>query len=102
MSAVLIRRETPADVDAIRTVAEVAFGPRYAPDPAPEPALVDQLRADTGDPGYYRRFGFGPAQELGVLAPAAQWGVHFQARPLTGYDPAMRGVFTYAEPFGRL
>ncbi|WP_246157985.1 GNAT family N-acetyltransferase [Catellatospora sichuanensis] len=174
MNTVLIRRETPADIDAIRTVTEAAFGPRYAPDPAPEPGLVDQLRADTGwlpalslvaevdgeivghvvctrgrvgdtpalglgplsvrpdhqragvgsalvhavlgaadalgeplvvllgDPGYYRRFGFGPAQELGVLAPAAEWGIHFQVRPLTGYDPAVRGVFTYAEPFGRL
>lgn len=174
MSDVLIRRETPADVDAIRSVTEAAFGPRYAPDPAPEPGLVDQLRADAGwlpalslvaevegeivghvvctrghvggtpalglgplsvrpdrqragvgsalmhavlgaadalgeplvallgDPALYRRFGFRPAQELDVLAPEAEWGVHFQARPLTGYDPAMRGVFTYAEPFLRL
>lgn len=174
MSAVFIRRETPADVDAIRTVTEEAFRPRYAPDPAPEPGLVDQLRADTGwlpalslvaevdgaivghvvctrgrvgdtpvlglgplsvhpghqragvgsalkhavlgaadalgeplvallgDPGYYRRFGFRPAAELGVLAPDAEWGIHFQARALAGYDPAVRGVFTYAEPFLRL
>ncbi|MFD0593344.1 GNAT family N-acetyltransferase [Catellatospora coxensis] len=48
MSGVLIRRETPADVDAIRSVTEAAFGPQYAPAPAPEPGLVDQLRADAG------------------------------------------------------
>ncbi|RKE06852.1 GNAT family N-acetyltransferase [Catellatospora citrea] len=174
MTAVFIRRETPADVDAIRTVTQAAFGPQYAPEPAPEPGLVDQLRADSawlpalslvaevdgeivghvvctrgrvgdtpalglgplsvhpghqragvgsalmhavlggadalgeplvallGDPGYYRRFGFRPAPELGVLAPDAEWGIHFQARPLAGYDPAVRGLFTYAEPFLRL
>ncbi|MEV0454221.1 GNAT family N-acetyltransferase [Catellatospora methionotrophica] len=171
MRTVLIRRETSADIDAIRTVTEEAFGPRYAPARAPEPGLVDQLRADAGwlpalslvaeedgeivghvvctrgrvgdgpalglgplsvrpdhqragvgsalmhavlgaadalgeplvallgDPGYYRRFGFQQAQQLGVLAPEPEWGGHFQARALTGYDPAMRGVFTYAEPF---
>ncbi|MEU8005213.1 N-acetyltransferase [Catellatospora sp. NPDC049111] len=170
----LIRRETPADVDAIRSVTEAAFGPMYAPDPAPEPGLVDQLRADAGwlaqlslvaevdgevvghvvctrgrvgdtpalglgplsvrpdhqrsgvggalmhavlgaadalgeplvvllgDPGYYGRFGFRQAEQFGVLAPEAEWGAHFQARPLTGHDPAVRGVFTYAEPFLRL
>ncbi|MFC7241098.1 GNAT family N-acetyltransferase [Catellatospora aurea] len=174
MSGVLIRRETPADVDVIRSVTEAAFGPLYAPGPAPEPGLVDQLRADAGwlpelslvaevggevvghvvctrgrvgdtpalglgplsvrpdqqrsgvgsalmhavlgaadalgeplvvllgDPGYYGRFGFRQAEQFGVLAPEAEWGVHFQARPLTGYDPAVRGVFTYAEPFLRL
>lgn len=174
MSGVLIRRETPADVDAIRSVTEAAFGPLYAPAAAPEPGLVDQLRADAGwlpelslvaeiggdvvghvvctrgrvgdtpalglgplsvrpdhqragvgsalmhavlgaadalgeplvallgDPGYYGRFGFRQAEEFGVLPPEAGWGVHFQARPLTWYDPAVRGVFTYAEPFLRL
>lgn len=45
--AVLIRRETPADVDAIRAVHAAAFG---APDGAVpiEATLVDALRADEG------------------------------------------------------
>jgi len=55
-----------------------------------------------GDPAYYGRFGFVPALGLGVEAPDASWGDHFQARPLTAYDDSLRGVFTYAEPFGRL
>ncbi|MFD9737518.1 GNAT family N-acetyltransferase [Umezawaea sp. NPDC059074] len=40
----LIRREVPADVDAIRTVTEAAFAAR----PAGEERLVDWLRADEG------------------------------------------------------
>jgi putative acetyltransferase len=52
-----------------------------------------------GHTGYYPRFGFRPAAELGVEAPEPEWGAHFQARPLTAYDPAMRGTFRYAQPF---
>lgn len=39
----LIRRETPADVDAIRAVTAAAFAPSEF-----EPRLVDELRADPG------------------------------------------------------
>lgn len=65
-----------------------------------------------GEPGYYARFGFVPAADLGISADPA-WGEFFQARPLAGgwgrdgdaASPAYagaRGVFTYPEPFARL
>jgi putative acetyltransferase len=62
-------------------------------------ALGEPLVALLGHTGYYPRFGFRRAAELGVEAPEPQWGAHFQARPLTAYDPAMRGTFRYAQPF---
>lgn len=65
-----------------------------------------------GEPGYYGRFGFVPAADLGISADPA-WGEFFQARPLAdgwahdgkAASPAYagpRGVFTYPEPFTRL
>lgn len=65
-------------------------------------ALDYPLVALVGDPGYYRRFGFRPASELGVLAPDDAWGDYFQARLLSAYSETMRGRFHYAEPFSRL
>jgi putative acetyltransferase len=60
-------------------------------------ARDETLVALLGAPGYYGRFGFGPATAIGVIAPDPAWGGHFQALPL---DPAFpRGVFTYAAPF---
>ena len=44
VGAVLIRRETPADIDAVRAVTEAAFAAR----PGGEYQLVDQLRLDEG------------------------------------------------------
>ncbi|MBM0226538.1 MULTISPECIES: GNAT family N-acetyltransferase [Micromonospora] len=45
----LIRRETPADVDAIRAVHSAAFAKADAPEAVPvEATLVDALRADDG------------------------------------------------------
>jgi putative acetyltransferase len=38
----------------------------------------------------------------GALPPVAEWGAHFQARPLTAYDPSLRGVFRYAADFRSL
>lgn len=170
----LIRREEPADVAAVRALTEAAFAPRYAPAAPVEPGLLDELRADPGwlpalslvavadgevvghvvctrghvgdaptlglgplsvrpdrqrsgvgsalmhavlgaadalgeplvlllgEPAYYARFGFRPAQELGIVPPVAEWGGYFQARPLAAYDAALTGVFSYAQPFQRL
>lgn len=63
-------------------------------------AADERLVALLGSPDYYRRFGFAPASELGITAPDPAWGVHFQARLLTG--PPVQGSFRYAEPFTRL
>jgi putative acetyltransferase len=52
-----------------------------------------------GDTGYYRRFGFRPAQSLGVIAPDPGWGQHFQIRTLTRWN-GTRGAFRYAPAFG--
>jgi putative acetyltransferase len=62
--------------------------------------LGETLLALLGEPDYYRRFGFRPAAELGVLSPDPGWGQYFQARRLA--DEAPRGPFRYAEPFQRL
>ncbi|GAA1779816.1 N-acetyltransferase [Streptomonospora arabica] len=65
-------------------------------------ARSEPLVALLGEPGYYRRFGFRPAAELGVVAPDPAWGDYFQVRPLSAYDTAHRGAFRYAAPFDRL
>jgi putative acetyltransferase len=63
-------------------------------------ACAERVVALLGAPAYYRRFDFRPAAELGIVAPDAAWGGHFQARHLTG--PPATGTFRYAAPFGRL
>lgn len=50
-----------------------------------------------GDPVYYRRFGFVPAAEHGLLPPDPAWGAAFQLRALSG--PVPHGVVRYAAPF---
>jgi putative acetyltransferase len=62
-------------------------------------AMGEPLVVLLGHADYYPRFGFRPAAELGIEAPVDSWGEHFQARPMTGYDPSLRGKFRYAEPF---
>jgi putative acetyltransferase len=52
-----------------------------------------------GAPQYYGRFGFRPANELGVIAPDLDWGGGFQARPLTAYRESVAGQFQYASAF---
>lgn len=65
-------------------------------------ALDEPLVALLGDPRYYQRFGFQPSTAHGIQPPVAAWQPHFQVRPLTAHDPAVRGTFTYAPPFDRL
>lgn len=55
-----------------------------------------------GDPGYYRRFGFAPASQLGIEAPDESWGDHFQAMVLLPSGTSMSGRFSYAEAFDRV
>jgi putative acetyltransferase len=57
------------------------------------------LVALLGAPEYYSRFGFRPAEELGVIAPEPAWGDAFQARPLTAYTASVAGRFKYASAF---
>ena len=52
-----------------------------------------------GSPQYYGRFGFRPAEELGVTSPDASWGDAFQARALTAYTKSIAGRFQYAPAF---
>jgi putative acetyltransferase len=65
-------------------------------------AMDEPIVCLLGDPAYYARFGFKPAVELDIAPPDAAWERHFQARTLTTYTSAVRGVFAYAEPFDRL
>lgn len=62
-----------------------------------EPAIVL-----LGSTEYYPRFGFVPADSLGIISPDPSWGSHFMARTLTGFHPGIRGHFRYAEPFRKL
>jgi putative acetyltransferase len=52
-----------------------------------------------GAPQYYSRFGFRPAEALGVIPPEPEWGDAFQARPLTAYTESVAGRFQYASAF---
>ncbi len=63
-------------------------------------ALGEPLVALLGSPDYYRRFGFVLSTGVGITPPVAEWEPHFQVRTLTAHDAALRGPFTYAEPFG--
>lgn len=65
-------------------------------------ALGEPFVALLGSPAFYGRFGFRTSTELGILPPAPAWGEYFQVRTLSAYDPAVRGTFTYAEPFDDL
>ncbi|MPZ83894.1 MAG: GNAT family N-acetyltransferase [Actinophytocola sp.] len=65
-------------------------------------AIDEPIVVLLGHKDYYPRFGFRPATELGITPPVAEWGDHFQARPLGAYTPALRGDFAYATPFNDL
>ena len=64
-------------------------------------ALGEPLVALLGDPAYYRRFGFELSTVYQITPPRPQWQPHFQVRVLTNYQPRLRGMFTYPEPFDR-
>ena len=36
-----------------------------------------------------------------ITPPRLEWQPHFQVRVLSGYQPRLRGMFTYPEPFDR-
>jgi putative acetyltransferase len=65
-------------------------------------ALDEPIVVLLGHTDYYPRFGFEPASRYGIEPPVASWGEHFQARPLSTYDSAVRGPFAYAQPFNEL
>jgi putative acetyltransferase len=65
-------------------------------------ALGEPLVALLGDPGYYARFGFRPAEDHGVAPPRPEWRHHFQVRPLSAYHASLRRPFRYPAPFDRL
>ncbi|MEU8706869.1 N-acetyltransferase [Streptomyces sp. NPDC048565] len=65
-------------------------------------ALGEPFVALLGSPAYYGRYGFRTSTEYGITAPDPSWGEYFQVRTLAAHDPALRGVFTYAEPFERV
>ncbi|PYI68441.1 N-acetyltransferase [Arthrobacter livingstonensis] len=62
-----------------------------------EPAIVL-----LGSTDYYPRFGFVPADSVGIASPDPSWGSHFMALPLSGFHSGIRGHFRYAAPFSKL
>jgi putative acetyltransferase len=65
-------------------------------------ALDEPLVVLLGHRGYYPRFGFVPAAELGIEPEVPQWAPDFQARPLTTHRPGLAGRSRYAAPFADL
>ena len=65
-------------------------------------ALDEPVVVLLGHTDYYPRFGFEPATKFGITPPVPEWADHFQARPLSTYDPTIRGPFAYAAPFNDL
>jgi putative acetyltransferase len=64
-------------------------------------ALGEPLVALLGNPAYYQRFGFELGTVYQIIPPKPEWQPHFQVRVLTRYQPQIRGLFTYPEPFDR-
>ncbi len=52
-----------------------------------------------GNPRFYERFGFRRSDERGIEPPAGVDGQYFMVRPLSAYDPALRGRAVYSEAF---
>lgn len=64
--------------------------------------LGEPVIALLGSTEYYPRFGFLPADSLGIFSPDPSWGSYFMALPLAGFHSGIRGHFKYAEPFNNL
>lgn len=64
-------------------------------------AMGEALIILLGDPAYYGRFGFRPAESLGLTTPGTI-GDQFQAFVLSAYDTSIRGSFRFAHPFADL
>lgn len=65
-----------------------------AADARDEPAIVL-----LGDPAYYGRFGFVPAERHGIVPVGPNWGSYFQVRTLANWREELRGRFTYPKAF---
>lgn len=65
-------------------------------------ALDEPIVVLLGHNDYYPRFGFRPAAEFGITPKVPEWTSHFQALPLSAYDPRARGVFTFPKPVEEL
>jgi predicted N-acetyltransferase YhbS len=55
-----------------------------------------------GHAAYYPRFGFGPASDLGIVAPFEVPPEAWMALKLPAYRPEARGVVTYADAFAEV
>jgi len=55
-----------------------------------------------GSADYYPRFGFVPADSVGIISPDPSWGSLFMALPLEGFHSGVRGHFKYSEPFNNV
>ena len=65
-------------------------------------ALGEPLVVLLGHTDYYPQVRVPPGRRVRHRAPDPEWGVHFQARPMNAYEPAIRGMFRYAAPFNDL
>ncbi|WP_246633798.1 hypothetical protein [Pseudonocardia nigra] len=55
-------------------------------------ALDEALVVLLGHPGYYPRFGFRPASQLGIEPEVPDRAPAFRARPLTAHHPGLTGL----------
>ncbi|GAA1005436.1 N-acetyltransferase [Nocardiopsis tropica] len=87
-----------ADVQASGTGSALMHAALGAAD-----ALGEALVVLLGHADYYPRFGFVPAERLGIRPDVAEWaGEAFMARALTAYSHDLTGEFRYAQPFYEL
>jgi len=97
--SLFIRPETPGDQAALFALIEAAFRGRPCAG-GDEQLVVDRLRGAgalgrmlTGDPGYYRRFGFEPAPDS---APPDEPPEYFMLKRFAPMAPTPRFRFHWA------